>query len=393
MSCTHTPYETTDLIIRVGKAAFYKTVEEARTLAHQIINVSRGLAVPTSVALTRALKVVLIVTKSSTLSRLRALKVVLIVTKSITLSRPRALKVVLIVTKSSTLSRLRDLKVVLVVTKSITLSSPRALKVVLIVTKSITLSSPRALKFYLTRGAQQISRKAVYLAMKVVLIVTKSITLSRPRAMKVVLIVTKSSTFSRPRAMKVVLIVTKNDKRGSGYVCRMDVPIGRTVGNALEVEESVMCLRGEGPEDLKELVETLGAIVLQNKGRTTTLEDGKKLVRGVLESGKALKVMLECQGVSKETAQELCHGDIWKVLPHVPGNQVTKLLSHRKGIITDIDAMSVAMSCWKLGAGRSRADQDIDHRVGIRLLKTVGEEKDKAISKVRVGELVKGREY
>nr|CAD7266144.1 unnamed protein product [Timema shepardi] len=211
----------------------------------------------------------------------------------------------------------------------------------------------------------------------------------------------------------------------------MDVPIGRTVGNALEVEESVMCLRGEGPEDLKELVDTLGAIVLQNTGRTTTLEDGKKLVRGVLESGTALnvmlecqetnervplmqcfqvmlecqetnervplmqcfqvmlecqetnervplmqcfQVMLECQGVSKETAQELCHGDIWKVLPHVPGNQVTQLLSPRKGIITDIDAMSVAMSCWKLGAGRSRADQDIDHRVGIRLLKTVGEE-------------------
>nr|CAD7464338.1 unnamed protein product [Timema tahoe] len=92
---------------------------------------------------------------------------------------------------------------------------------------------------------------------------------------------------------------------------------------------------------------------------------------------QCFQVMLECQGVTKETAQELCHGDIWKVLPHVHENHVTKLFSPRKGIITDIDAMSVAMSCWKLGAGRSRADQDIDHRVGIRLLKTVGEEVDK----------------
>ncbi|CAG2059070.1 unnamed protein product [Timema podura] len=48
---------------RVGKAAFYKTVEEARTLAHQIISVSKGLDLPTTVALTRALKVVFIVTK------------------------------------------------------------------------------------------------------------------------------------------------------------------------------------------------------------------------------------------------------------------------------------------------------------------------------------------
>ena len=100
----------------------------------------------------------------------------------------------------------------------------------------------------------------------------------------------------------------------------MDSPIGQSVGNALEVAESIRCLRGEGAADLVELVTALGGQLVELTGPGSAKE-GTRMVEEVLNDGSALakfREMLVCQGVSEENAQELCHGDMWKVLTKAP---------------------------------------------------------------------------
>lgn len=162
---------------------------------------------------------------------------------------------------------------------------------------------------------------------------------------------------------------------------RMDAPIGRAVGNSLEVAEAIDCLKGNGPHDVVELVSTLGGTILEMKGHVKTLNEGKEIILKVLNSREALekfRLMLISQGVTEVNATALCQGDMWSVLPSVSLNHVTIIKANSSGIVK-VDALRVAKAVWKLGAGRSKADEDIDHKVGIRLLHVEGE-------KVKIGE-------
>jgi hypothetical protein len=79
----------------------------------------------------------------------------------------------------------------------------------------------------------------------------------------------------------------------------------------------------------------IGGVLLHMKGRAETLAKGQELVADALASGRALhhfETMLRCQGVGAETARQLCHGDMWAVLPRVPSNQITTLNVTRSGI-------------------------------------------------------------
>jgi len=163
---------------------------------------------------------------------------------------------------------------------------------------------------------------------------------------------------------------------------RMDTPIGRAVGNSLEVAEAIDCLKGNGPHDVVELVSTLGGVILEIKGHVKTLNEGKETILKVLNSGEALekfRLMLISQGVPEVTATTLCQGDMWSVLPSVSPNHITVIKANSSGIVMKVDALRVAKAVWKLGAGRSKSDEPVDHRVGIRLLHVEGE-------KVNIGE-------
>ena len=81
----------------------------------------------------------------------------------------------------------------------------------------------------------------------------------------------------------------------SGVLCSANDPVGKAVGNALEVMESIKCLKGEGPSDLEEMVVVEGALVLSSShplndadGKKMTFEEGKAEISKVLKSGKAL---------------------------------------------------------------------------------------------------------
>lgn len=186
----------------------------------------------------------------------------------------------------------------------------------------------------------------------------------------------KSEDEARALASMLIKVSTGLGVQTRVALTNMDSPIGRAVGNSLEVAEAIDCLKGNGPHDVVELVTTLGGIILEMKGRANTLKEGKETVLNILNSGEALekfRLMLICQGVTKEIAMTLCQGDMCSVLPSVPPDQITITKAYSSGTVTKVDALKVAKAVWKLGAGRSKADEPIDHRVGIRLLHVQGE--------------------
>ncbi|CAG0899357.1 unnamed protein product [Darwinula stevensoni] len=155
----------------------------------------------------------------------------------------------------------------------------------------------------------------------------------------------------------------------------MDDPIGRGIGNSLEVEESIRYLQGKGPEDFDELVTKLGGHLLHAMGKVGSVEEGVKNVRSNIETGKAMehfRNMLLAQGVSEANADVLVAGDPWKVLPKA-SNRTAIAYAGPPGTIKEIDAMKIGKVCQILGATRG-ASTTVDHSVGVRILKGRGDE-------------------
>ncbi|XP_073990800.1 thymidine phosphorylase-like isoform X1 [Rhodnius prolixus] len=158
-------------------------------------------------------------------------------------------------------------------------------------------------------------------------------------------------------------------------ITSMDQPIGRTVGNAVEIEESVACLKGSGPADLVELVTHLGGELLVMCGKAISLEEGINKILNVLNNGEALKRFKEmciAQGVSAEDALKLCNQQFDGILPKA--SFVTKFKVTKSGWVKFIDAQAIAEVCWELGSGRRKPTDKLDLSVGIKLLCSAGDQ-------------------
>jgi pyrimidine-nucleoside phosphorylase len=139
--------------------------------------------------------------------------------------------------------------------------------------------------------------------------------------------------------------------QGAGLVCSalitaMDRPLGCAVGNSIEVQESVACLKGEGPEDLRTIV--LG---LTNHPDATE----------VLRSGRAFERfarMVEAQGGDASALD-----DFSKLRGGGVGEAV--LVAEREGFVQKVDARDIGVAAFELGAGRQRAEDPVDHGVGM----------------------------
>lgn len=159
-------------------------------------------------------------------------------------------------------------------------------------------------------------------------------------------------------------------------ITSMDAPLGRAVGNSVEVAEAISCLNEKGPEDLKELVCEQGGHLLYKLEKVESKEDGTKLIADALQSGKALQKfceMLKAQGVQPDVAQNLCtpHTDPFSVLPLASKNM--DLFAEESGIVSKIDALAMAKVSHELGAGRQQSSSSIDHGVGMVLSVRVGQ--------------------
>ncbi|XP_048466480.1 thymidine phosphorylase isoform X2 [Rhincodon typus] len=164
---------------------------------------------------------------------------------------------------------------------------------------------------------------------------------------------------------------------------RMDNPIGRCVGNSLEVIESIECLEGNGPKDLEELVTCLGGHLLHLCGKAESFKAGEKAIKDVLKNGSALDkflAMLVAQGVTTDFAEYLCQGK--EILKRAAKQE--ELKAEAEGIVQAIHSLPLAEVLHELGAGRNQPEESINHSVGVELLKTVGNKINKGDSWIRV---------
>ncbi len=146
----------------------------------------------------------------------------------------------------------------------------------------------------------------------------------------------------------------------------MDEPLGRAVGNALEVKEAMEVLRGEGPRDVVEVVLTLAAHLLTMTGRAADMESARRLARVRLADGSAAAVArrwVEAQGGDPAVVEG-------GGLPEAP--VVSAVPGRDEGFVQRVDARAVARACLALGAGREMKGAMIDHSVGVEIVATRG---------------------
>lgn len=149
----------------------------------------------------------------------------------------------------------------------------------------------------------------------------------------------------------------------------MDRPLGRAVGNAVEVRECLDVLRGGGPDDVAALSLELAAEMLLMAGLEADIAAARDRARRAIDDGAALERfarVIEAQGGDPRVVEEPDR------LPRAPVEQIVR--SPRAGFIARLAAREIGLITMRLGAGRARVDSTIDHRVGILLHRTVGEE-------------------
>src|SRR5581483_5867947 len=158
---------------------------------------------------------------------------------------------------------------------------------------------------------------------------------------------------------------------GLGVTCEltdMEQPLGRAVGNALEVAEAIAALRGEGPADLTELALVAGAEMLVRGRRARDARAGRKRVEAALRDGSGLAKLRELVSAQGGDARVV---DDPARLPRAP--RVETLRAPRTAYVAAIAADRVGIASVHLGAGREKKGDPIDHRTGVVLHAKVGD--------------------
>jgi pyrimidine-nucleoside phosphorylase len=149
----------------------------------------------------------------------------------------------------------------------------------------------------------------------------------------------------------------------------MDAPLGRMVGNALEVAESVACLKGEGPDDLMEVSLELAAEMLLVGGVAASRDDALDRCRRSIADGSALerfRRVVVAQGGDGRVCDEP-----EKILPRAECGELVR--AERSGYVHELKAWSVGQASMLLGAGRRTAEDEVDPAAGIKLQHTIGD--------------------
>jgi pyrimidine-nucleoside phosphorylase len=167
------------------------------------------------------------------------------------------------------------------------------------------------------------------------------------------------------------LMVETGERMGKKVVALitdMDQPLGCMIGNALEVVEVVEILRGDGPEDLRQLCMELAGWMLHLGGIAPTVAEGKKQSEQLIACGKALdkfRQMVELQGGDARTIDDPAK------LPRA--RHQTTLSSPKGGYVACMRCEQIGTACVILGGGRERKEDSVDPAVGIVLHKKIGD--------------------
>ena len=173
---------------------------------------------------------------------------------------------------------------------------------------------------------------------------------------------------SRALATAMLEIGRRMGKQVAALITDMEQPLGRTVGNALEVQESIETLKGRGPKDLESLSIELAAWMLALAGAVANVEKGRARVRDALSSGAGLRKLqqvIELQGGDPRVC------DSTALLPRA--KETVELRSPGDGRVSRIACRAVGHAAMLLGAGRETVDSRIDPAVGLVLHKKLGD--------------------
>jgi len=161
---------------------------------------------------------------------------------------------------------------------------------------------------------------------------------------------------------------TRMGKKVVALITDMDQPLGRKIGNALEVDESLDILHGGGPPDLRELCVELSAWMLVLAGRVANLGDGRALAAEMIATGRArdtFREVIRAQGGNPAVVDDP------SLLPRA--KNLAKLKAQRAGFVSGIRSERVGVASMLLGAGREKKEDLIDAAAGIVLEKKLGE--------------------
>lgn len=151
-------------------------------------------------------------------------------------------------------------------------------------------------------------------------------------------------------------------------ITNMDQPLGKMVGNTLEVIEAVDALKGNMNEDVKNVVLELGAYILKLDGKGNNIEENKKQIEKTIQNGQAYKKFLELVSNQGGDISYIENTDKFEKAKYkIP------VIANKDGFIKSLNAEEVGKIASYLGAGRIRKEDSIDYSVGIELLKKVGD--------------------
>ena len=172
------------------------------------------------------------------------------------------------------------------------------------------------------------------------------------------------------KARELALSLCANGKRAgiatSALLSDMNQPLGRMVGNACEVAESIELMQGKGPADVWELTRELSAYVLVSVGRSVDLEQARLLLQGHLDSGRVMErfeQMVAMQGGDLGQTRRL--------------GRVTEVRADRSGWLERIDGQRLGQGVIVMGGGRMQAGQSIDPSVGLAMERRLGDRVEK----------------
>ena len=169
-------------------------------------------------------------------------------------------------------------------------------------------------------------------------------------------------------AEEMVKIGKNAGRKTIAVISDMDQPLGRAVGNALEVKEAIATLNGEGPEDFRELIMVLGSQMLLAGGKAETVEQAREMLARAIADQSALKKLAQFVEAQGGDAKTVSHPEI---LP--AASMVVPVCADTDGYIAQIACEDIGICSLLLGGGRETKDSSIDLSVGIVLEKKKGD--------------------
>ena len=177
---------------------------------------------------------------------------------------------------------------------------------------------------------------------------------------------------ARELSRRMVEIGNSVGRKTIAVLTNMEEPLGYNIGNANEIIEGIEALKGNWSNDLKEVVYEIVYLALKHKGEVKTFEEAAKKIDEVISNGRALELLrqfIELSGGDGEVVNN------YELLP--TPKSVLEVFSEEEGYVTKIKAEEIGKAAMIIGAGRATKEDEVDHAVGIKLKKKVGDKVEK----------------